>query len=154
MALASIQGRHSLRRIHDVLGSFRTRQTLAYFLTSALWDAPALLRQKALDTLKELHYRLGDPLYLVLDDTQKRKRGRLMQAVSKIFLHAEGVYARGHTIVGCAFVYRGVLIPCALARIPKAAFRLNNSPRILMRQLLISRPPAAVPCSFSARLIY
>ncbi len=115
MALASIQGRHSLRRIHDVLGSFRTRQAIAYFLTSALWDAPDLLQQKALDTLKELHYRPGDLLYLMLDDTQKRKRGRLMQAVSKIFLHAEGVYARGHTVLGCAFLYRGVLIPCAVA---------------------------------------
>jgi hypothetical protein len=51
---------------------------------------------------------------LVLDDTQKRKRGKLMAAVSKIFLHAEKVYAHGHTILAAAWVYRGVVLPCAV----------------------------------------
>jgi hypothetical protein len=37
-----------------------------------------------------------------------------MDAVSKIFLHAEKVYANGHTIIGLAFVYRGVVVPCAV----------------------------------------
>ena len=37
-----------------------------------------------------------------------------MDAVSKIYLHAEKVYANGHTIVGLAFVYRGVVVPCAI----------------------------------------
>ena len=38
-----------------------------------------------------------------------------MAAVSKIFLHAERVYARGHTILGCVLLYRGVLIPYAVS---------------------------------------
>jgi hypothetical protein len=37
-----------------------------------------------------------------------------MDAVCKLFLHAEKVYAKGHTIVGCALVYRGVVIPYAV----------------------------------------
>ena len=37
-----------------------------------------------------------------------------MDAVSKIYLHAEKVYANGHTIVGLAFVYRGVVVPCVI----------------------------------------
>jgi SRSO17 transposase len=53
-------------------------------------------------------------VYLAVDDTQKRKRGKRMDAVSRIFLHAEKVYAQGHTIVGCALIYRGVVIPCAV----------------------------------------
>ena len=36
---------------------------------------------------------------MVLDNTQKRKRGKLMAAVSKIFLHAEKVYANGRPIL-------------------------------------------------------
>jgi SRSO17 transposase len=51
---------------------------------------------------------------LILDDTQKRKRGKRMAAVSKMFLHAEKVYANGHTILGAALVYRAVVIPCAV----------------------------------------
>jgi len=37
-----------------------------------------------------------------------------MDAVSKIFLHAKKVHAIGHTILGLAFVYRGVIVPCAV----------------------------------------
>ena len=37
-----------------------------------------------------------------------------MDAVSKIFLHAEKVYANGHTIVGLAFSYQGHIVPCAI----------------------------------------
>lgn len=36
-----------------------------------------------------------------------------MDAVSKIFLHAEKVYAQGHTILGCAIIFRDVVIPYA-----------------------------------------
>ena len=46
--------------------------------------------------------------------TKKAKRAKKMDAVSKIFLHAEKRYATGHTIVGAAFVYRGVVVPCAV----------------------------------------
>ena len=53
-------------------------------------------------------------LHAILDDTQKRKRGKRMDAVCKLFLHAEKVYAKGHTIAGCVLVYRGVVIPYAV----------------------------------------
>jgi SRSO17 transposase len=114
IALASLQGRRSLSGLAKALGDYATRQAISYFLSQAQWDAPALLRQTAWQTVLRLGFRPGDPLYVVLDDTQKRKRGKLMQAVSKIFLHAERVYARGHTILGCVLVYRGVIIPYAV----------------------------------------
>ena len=112
--LAAMQGRRSLVRIEQLTGRQRARRAIAYFLTRAPWNAPALLWQSALDTLRQLGYRAGDLLYLILDDTQKRKRGKQMAAVSKIFLHAEKVYANGHTILGAALSYRGVVIPCAV----------------------------------------
>lgn len=112
-ALAGMHGRRSLKRIEDLTDKQRTRQAISHFLTQAEWDAPALLWQSALGTLRQLGYRAGDLLYLILDDTQKRKRGKRMAAVSKIFLHAEKVYAQGHTILAAALCYRGVAIPCA-----------------------------------------
>jgi len=113
IAVAGMQGRRSLKRIEDLTGKQRTRQAIAHFLSRAEWDAPQLLWQTALDALQKLGYRPGDTIYLILDDTQKRKRGKRMDAVSKIFLHAEKVYANGHTLLGAALVYRSVVIPCA-----------------------------------------
>lgn len=114
VSLAALQGRRSLQRLETALGGRRTRQAIAHFLSQAEWDAPALLWQHALQTLKQLGYQAGDSLYLLLDDTQKRKRGKRMAALSKIFLHAEKVYANGHTILGAALSYRNVVIPCAV----------------------------------------
>lgn len=114
VAIAAMHGRRSLKRIEDLIDKERTRQAISHFLTQAEWDAPALLWQSALDTLRQLGFRAGDMLHLILDDTQKRKRGKRMAAVSKIFLHAEKVYANGHTILGAALAYRGVVIPCAV----------------------------------------
>ena len=115
VAIAGMNGRRSLVRIEKLCKGRRTRQAIAHFLTQAQWDAPQVLQQTALATLKELGCRAGDTVYMVPDDTQKRKRGKRMDAVSKIFLHAEKVYAHGHTIVGGALVYRGVAIPYAVS---------------------------------------
>jgi len=114
MLLASLQEGHSLSKFQEATDERRSRQAISNFLTLADWNAPQLLQQTALDELKRLGLKPGETLYLVLDDTQKRKRGKLMAAVSKIFLHAEKVYTRGHTILGAAWVYRGVLLPCAV----------------------------------------
>ena len=116
VAIASMHGRRSLSRLRDVVEEreSRTRQAISHFLTQADWDAPELLRQTALDTLRRLGWKAGDSLHAILDDTQKRKRGKRMDAVCKLFLHAEKIYAKGHTILGCAVVYRGVVIPYAV----------------------------------------
>jgi SRSO17 transposase len=115
VALASVQGHRSLSRIESLTKDRRTRQAISHFLTRAQWDAPELLRQTALDTLRKLGFRPGDTIYIVLDDTQVRKRAKRMDAVSKIFLHAEKVYAHGHTVLGCALIYRNVVIPYSVA---------------------------------------
>jgi SRSO17 transposase len=114
VALAAMQGRRSLRKLEAACRNHRTRQSVGFFLTKAHWDAPQVLAETALETLKTLGWKAGVPLDLVFDDTQKKKRGKQMDAVSKIFLHAEKVYAQGHTILGCALVYRGVVIPYAV----------------------------------------
>jgi SRSO17 transposase len=111
VALAGMQGRRSLNRMQGLFKDRRTRQAIADFLKKAAWDAPEVLRQQAMDVLAQLGCRPGDTVYLLLDDTQKRKRGKRMDALKKIFLHAEKVYATGHTMLGAALVFRGVVIP-------------------------------------------
>jgi SRSO17 transposase len=114
VSLAAMQGRRSMRKLEASCRHHHSRQSIGFFLSKAHWNAPELLAETALDTLKGLGWKSGAPLHFVLDDTQKRKRGKLMAAVSKIFLHAEKVYAQGHTILGCALVYRDVVIPYAV----------------------------------------
>jgi SRSO17 transposase len=114
IALAALQEGRSLSKFMDASNERRSRQAISNFLTLADWNAPELLQQTALDQLQRLGFRPGDTVYLLLDDTQKRKRGKRMAAVSKIFLHAEKVYANGHTILGAALVYRNVVLPCAV----------------------------------------
>ena len=94
VSLAAMQGRRSMRKLEAACRNHHTRQSIGFFLTKAHWDAPELLTETALDTLKSLGWKSGDPLHVVFDDTQKRKRGKRMDAVSKIFLHAEKVYAQ------------------------------------------------------------
>ena len=113
-AIAAMHGRRSLKKIEAACRNHHTRQSIGFFLTKAHWDAPEILAQTALDTLKHLGWNQGEAVQLVFDDTQKRKRAKQMDAVSKIFLHAEKVYAQGHTILGCAIVYRNVVIPYAV----------------------------------------
>jgi SRSO17 transposase len=121
IGIASLRGRKSLSKFTKLFGSRRTRQAISHFLSEAEWDAPELLLENALSMLRKLGWKSGHTVYLVVDDTQKAKRAKHMDAVSKIFLHAEKVYAHGHTILGCAFVYRNVVIllppaqqPCAV----------------------------------------
>jgi len=116
IALASLTGKKSLSKMTTLFENRRTRQAIAHFLTEAEWDAPKLLLDNAIDTLRQLGWTKNESLYLVLDDTQKQKRGKQMDAVSKIFLHAEKVYAKGHTIVGLAFVYRGAMCRPSLGK--------------------------------------
>lgn len=114
LALAILHGRRSLSAIEELTGRRRTRQAISHFLDQDTWDSAWLLRKKAMDTLRELGWRRGEKVYVLIDDTQKRKRGKRMDALQKLYLHAEKVYAPGHTIISCVLVYRGVTIPYAL----------------------------------------
>ncbi|MDR1494084.1 MAG: transposase, partial [Planctomycetaceae bacterium] len=114
VAFASLTERKSINKVIKLYGNRRTRQAIMYFLTEAEWNAPEVLLENSLTILRRLVWKSGDAVSLVIDDTQKQKRAKQRDSVSKIWLHAEKTYAHGPTILGCAFVYRGVVVPCAL----------------------------------------
>ena len=114
IAIGAMQGRRSLKKLEDACRNHTTRQSIGFFLNKAHWDAPQLLADTAINTLKTLGWKPGQTVNVIFDDTQKKKRGKQMDALSKIFLHAEKVYAQGHTILGCAIVYRDTVIPFAV----------------------------------------
>lgn len=101
---------HTLERLNALLRNHTHRTNDGEFLWRSRWDESWVLREIALDTLKRL-YRKGEPLYLILDDTQTLKRAKKMDAVGQRYHHAEKRYAHGHTILKVRLYYRGVTIP-------------------------------------------
>lgn len=89
----------------------RHRTSLARFLNNAKWDAPTLLTTLVLRTLQRLKPRRGETIDFILDDTRFAKRARKMPALQKIWIHAEQRFARGHTVVCAAVVFRGLTLP-------------------------------------------
>ena len=95
VALAAMQGRRSLRKLEACCRNHATRQSIGFFLTEGPLGRAGAAGRDGHRHAQGLGWQPGEALYLVLDDTQKRKRGKWMEAVSKIFLHAEKVYAQG-----------------------------------------------------------
>ena len=56
-------------------------------------------------------WRGGEPIYVVIDETQTLKRAKKMDAVGKLCHHATGRYGTGHTILKVSLYCRGVTIP-------------------------------------------
>jgi SRSO17 transposase len=101
---------HTVERLNALLRDHTHRTNDGEFLWRSEWDESWVLRQIALDTLKRL-YRKGEPLYLILDDTQTLKRAKKMDAVGTLYHHASGTYGTGHTILKACVYYRGVTLP-------------------------------------------
>jgi SRSO17 transposase len=78
---------------------------------SAEWDAPALLETQALRLLRQMQPRVGEVVYLLLDDTRIEKRGKRMDAVSKIYDHKTRRFVHGQIVVTAALMFRGVVLP-------------------------------------------
>jgi len=102
---------HTVGRLNALLRA-HTHRTLALsregndgeFLWRSRGNESEVLRAIALQQFSRL-YRKGEPIYFVIDDTQTLKRAKKlalslegMEAVGKLYHHAEKRYATGHTI--------------------------------------------------------
>lgn len=96
------------------------RTSCGGFLRSP-WDAPALLAEQALRSLRRMRPQAGEVIYLIIDDTRIEKRGKAMEAVTKIYDHKTLRFVRGHIVVTAALMFRGVVLPWKVDLwIPKA----------------------------------
>lgn len=75
------------------------------------WDAPSLLQDQTMRLLRKMKPQRGEVVYLIIDDTRIEKRGRKMDAVSKIYDHKTLRFIRGHLVVTAALMFRGVVLP-------------------------------------------
>ena len=96
------------------------RTSHARFLLSD-WDAAGMLATEAWRIVQSMKPKRGEPIYLMIDDTQIEKRGRKMDGVSKIWNQKSHSFIHGHIVVMAAILFRGVSIPWAVELwIPKA----------------------------------
>jgi len=93
-----------------ILGG-RHRTRLGGFLREADWDAPGVLREQVLATLRWMRPRRGETIELLIDDTRVAKRARRMAALQKIWDHSHQRFVRGHIWVVAAIRFRGVVLP-------------------------------------------
>lgn len=101
----------TLERLARSLRGSRHRTNHGEFLWPSDWSETAVMQQIALDLLRSLRRKDAGPCYLILDETQTLKRAKKMAGVGKLFHHATGKYATGHTLLKVSLYYRGVTIP-------------------------------------------
>jgi SRSO17 transposase len=75
------------------------------------WDSSGILQQRAVETLRWMKPGKRDVLYVLIDDTRIEKRGRKMEAVSKMYDHKSQRFIHGHMVVTVALMFRGVVLP-------------------------------------------
>jgi hypothetical protein len=103
-----------LRTLAGRSSADRHRTCLGRFLAVSEWDERSAVGAQGADVLRRLRLKRGDAIELILDDTRIAKRGRKMDDLSRMWDHAHGCFAHGHTVLVAAVRARGVTLPWAL----------------------------------------
>lgn len=126
------------------------RTSHARFLLSE-WDAQGMLSAQAERTIRCMKPGKREAIYLIIDDTRIKKRGKKMAAVSKIWDQKTHSFIHGHIVVSAAIQFRGVTIPWAIELwIPKvqsggqyrrltdiAVMLINRFPQLLQTKVRV-----------------
>lgn len=92
----------------------RSRSALNDFFTESPWPAPAVLRAGTLWALAQMKLQAGERIEVILDGTQKAKRGKCMEALGFVKEAGSKEWVKGHRILLCLLRVRGVLLPWAV----------------------------------------
>jgi SRSO17 transposase len=111
MALSS--DNKTVRQVSSLISFGAHRSKRNDFLISSPWPEEKVLKDIALKQVKK-HYKPGEPLFLILDDSHKVKRGHHVEGTNKIRDHATGIYVTGHRFLTATLYYRGRSIPFAV----------------------------------------
>ncbi len=98
-------------------GSHRSKHNK--FLHTATKILEKVLQFYAMMILAQLK-KVGEPVYVIIDDTSNKKRGKEIEAAFKFLDHTSKQYIWGQQIVCCILRYRDIAIPYAVkVYIPK-----------------------------------
>lgn len=90
---------------------FHHRSRFNNFANVCRFDAEKVLAEAAYNLLARLKPRKGETIDIILDDSQKEKRGKKMDAVGWIFNHITRRTMLGHQYVTAVILFRGFVIP-------------------------------------------
>lgn len=155
LSIAVAWGRRNVSNLYRHLDADTHRTRFNNFFVVARWDGARCLRVKAGELLADLDLQTGDVVYLILDDSVSRKRGKQMEAVGYLHDPVSGRTVLGHQYVTAVIKARGHVIPFGIrlyvkkehakkkgAQGVKVAFRkLTELAADLIREFV---PPAGV----------
>ena len=95
-------------------GTHRTK--LNDFLLRSPWSEADVLKDMAHNRLKNLYKKdkKGSPVFIIIDDSKKKKTGKHVQGAGKIFDPVSKTYMKGHQFIAAAIYYRNHTIPYAI----------------------------------------
>jgi len=84
LAMAIAFGRRNIRNLKRHLPAAPHRINYNRFFIGWNWDPRGVLQKLALCKLRKMRLRKGERIYVIVDDTKRRKRGKRMAAVGKL----------------------------------------------------------------------
>jgi DDE superfamily endonuclease len=114
LPIALMWGRRNVANLYRYLDAEHHRTRVNNFFLVERWDPEAALRQQAQELLRSLRPKKGETIYLVLDDSQKAKRGRTIDAIAKMKASTTNTDIRGHQYVCAILVCRDHVIPVGI----------------------------------------
>ena len=106
----------NISSLHNYLDNKRFTNRTRYnnFMNVARWNPEITLAKKAYELLSSLKLKVGETIYLILDDSKKNKRGKVMDALGWVHDPLSGKSMWGHQYVKATIYAKGFTIPFAI----------------------------------------
>jgi len=113
LLIAFAWGRRNITTLYRHLDSRNQphRSRFNNFLNVGRWNPKITLQLKANELLGILNPKKAEVLYLIIDDSKKQTRGKVMDAVGWIHDPLSGRNVKGHQYVTATILFRGHTIP-------------------------------------------
>mgnify|MGYP003731225355 CR=1 FL=1 len=135
LAMAAAFARRTVKSLHALLDPDRARSTLNDFFIRSPWPAPEILRSAAMAAMNRMNLQRGERIQVILDASQKAKRGTRMDALGWVREAGSKEWRRGHRFLLCYLRVRGVMIPWAVDLCLSRKFLDSDASRPLRERL-------------------
>jgi hypothetical protein len=114
LAMAATMGKRNVKALSLLLDPDHARSSLNDFMTESPWCAPTALQSATLYALAQMQLQPGERIEVILDGSQKAKRGAKMEALGWVKEAGSKEWRKGHRFLLCYLRVRGVMLPWAV----------------------------------------
>jgi SRSO17 transposase len=150
LTIAVMWGRRNVANLYRYVDAAHHRTRCNNCFLVERWDPAAALRQKAQDLLRVLRPGKGETISVIIDDSKKAKRGKVMDAIAKMKDPTIDAYIRGHQYVCAILAYRDHVIPFGIrlyvkkAQCPTVGVPFRKTTELAAQLIREFTPPAGV----------